>query len=117
MQIISKSLISSAIFVTLGLSAVASAQTCTLPNAPIIPDGNVASQDELLAAKDAFKAFESNIIDYRECLVEQENNVSPDSDTAETQKAAILALDDVSFERLKKVADEFNQAVRAFNAR
>ena len=117
MNLISTSFITSAIALSLALSVSASAQECVLPNPPIIPDGNVASQDELLAAKDSYKMFESNIIDYRECLIELEANIPVDSTTLEAQKDALLALDTISIDNLQNVADEFNQAVRSFNER
>lgn len=117
MNLISKSLITSSIALCLGFSVAVSAQECILPNSPIIPDGNVASQDELVSAKDSYSMFESKIIDYRECLIAKEAEIPADSETAEAQKEALLALDTISYDNLQKVADEFNQAVRSFKER
>jgi len=47
------------------------AAQCELPTAPIIPDGNVASQDELLAAQKSMKAFQGSLVDYRQCIDEK----------------------------------------------
>jgi hypothetical protein len=100
----------------LGVSGTALAQ-CNAPAAPIIPDGNVASEDELVAAQGAYKAFEQKFYDYRDCLTAQEQALSPEAADLETQKAAITAADNVAFEELNRVANEFNSAVKAFKAR
>jgi len=100
----------------LGLSSNALAE-CTTPSAPIIPDGNVASKDELISAQSAYKTFEKNFYDYRDCLTAEEQAISPDAADLEAQKAAIAALDDAAFEELNRVAAEFNTAVKAFKAR
>lgn len=111
----SKTLIASAMLA--GFSTVAMAEDCVLPTAPIIPDGNVASKDELVAAQGAYKEFELTIDGYRGCLEEQEKKIAVDAEDAEAQRAALLALDGASVDALTKVAEEFNVAVRAFKAR
>jgi hypothetical protein len=117
MSLLSKSLIATAIVMSLSATSTAFAEECVLPNSPIIPDGNVASKDELVSAQGSFKAFESKIVDYRECLVAQEEKIPADSETLKAQKEAIIALDSASIDNLNKVADEFNAAVRAFKER
>ncbi len=111
----SKTLIAGVMLV--GFSTSALAEDCALPTAPIIPDGNVASKDELVAAQGAYKEFEANIDTYRGCLEEKEKGVPLDAEDIDAQKAAILALDSASVDALTKVAEEFNVAVRAFKAR
>ncbi len=110
----SKTLI--ALAIAFGASNTALAD-CTAPSAPIIPDGNVASQDELISAQGAFKAFEKNFYDYRDCLKAKELALDTSDSDIDTKKAAIVAADDVAFEELNRVADEFNTAVKAFKAR
>lgn len=117
MNLLSKSLITTVIVMGLGVAGSAFAEECVLPNSPIIPDGNVASKDELVAAQGSFKAYESKIVDYRECLIAQEKTIPADSETLQAQKEAIIALDNVSIDNLNKVAEEFNVAVRAFKER
>jgi hypothetical protein len=110
----SKTLIACAF--ALGLSSNALAQ-CTAPAAPIIPDGNVASEDELVAAQRAYKAFEKKFYDYRDCLSAEEQAMSPDAADLEAQKAVISSADDAAFEELNRVAAEFNSAVKVFKTR
>jgi len=100
----------------LGLSSNALAE-CTAPSAPIIPDGNVASKDELIAAQGAYKTFESSFYDYRDCLTAKEQAIAPEAADLEAQKAAITEADDIAFAELNRVAAEFNAAVKAFKAK
>ena len=110
-----KTLIVSALLV--GFNTTVVAQDCVLPTAPIIPDGNVASKDELISAQGAYKEYEVTIDNYRGCLEEQEKAIAEDAEDAEAQRAALLALDGASVDALTKVAEEFNVAVRAFKAK
>lgn len=110
----SKTLI--ACVLALGVSSNTLAE-CSAPSAPIIPDGNVASQDELVSAQGAYKAFETKFYDYRDCLTAEEQAIDADSADAATQKKTIMAADDAAFEELNRVAAEFNNAVKAFKAK
>jgi len=102
------------------VAADPSVTECKESTAPIIPDGNVASQDELLAAQKAYKVFQDQVIDYRECLLVLEANMKEmnlDPKELEAKLAANLAADNASVDKLESVAEEFNVAVRAFKAR
>lgn len=90
---------------------------CSHGDGPIIPDGNVASQDELVAAQKAMKAFQVTLAEYRECLDAKDAAIDPEAEDAEAQKAAIGADYDASVDAEEKMAEEFNTAVRAFKAR
>lgn len=111
---LTKTLIAGVIAIGISNSALAE---CVAPSAPIVPDGNVASKDELLSAQSAYKAFESNFYDYRECLQAKEKALDPNAADLEAQKKALIDLDDVAFEELNRVAAEFNTAVKAYNAK
>jgi len=100
----------------LALSSQAQSE-CATPEAPIIPDGNVASQDELVAAQKAMKAYQATLIEHRECLAGMDAAVVPDSEEAEQQTASILAAYNASVDSEQAVAEQFNAAVRAFKAR
>lgn len=107
------------LFVTslaLALSTQAQAE-CVTPEAPIIPDGNVASQDELVSAQRAMKAYQGTLVEYRECLAGMDAAVVPESEEAEQQTASILAAYNASVDSEESVAEQFNAAVRAFKAR
>lgn len=114
MNRISKTLISSIFAFSLSSNALAE---CAAPSAPIIPDGNVASQDELISAQGAYKAFEKKFYNYRDCLTAEEQALSPDRADLKEQKALITAADNAAFVELNRVADEFNSAVKSFKSR
>jgi len=102
------------------VAADPSVTECTEAAAPIIPDGNVASEDELLAAQKAFKAYQANVEEYRDCLLVLKANteameLSPEE--LESKLADNLAADNASVDKIEAVAEEFNKAVRAFKAR
>jgi len=72
---------------------------CEKPRAPSsIPDGAKASKEDMLAAKKAVDAFRSGMEEYLAC---EKNFASLDAAQNE----------------LAKVADLFNQQIRAFKAR
>ena len=109
----------SATLLALSLFALSSAAIadCALPAGPIIPDGNVASEDELVSAQKAMKMYQESLLDYRACLDEQSLALDPEAETTEEERVAILALFNSSVEAEERVANEFNQAVRAYKAR
>ncbi|HET9863923.1 MAG TPA: hypothetical protein VFP37_10805 [Steroidobacteraceae bacterium] len=72
---------------------------CEKPSSPTtIPDGKTASKEEMLAAKKAIDAFKLAMEEYMGC---ERSNTKIESAHAE----------------LEKVADRFNEQVRAFKAK
>ena len=98
------------------LSGHAYAQ-CLIPAAPIVPDGNVASEDELVSASKAMKVFQTSLIDHRNCLAEEEGSLDKEAEGFTELKKAIADEYNISVDAEEKLADEFNAAVRAFKAR
>ena len=90
---------------------------CVLPTAPIIPDGNVASQDELLAAQKSMKEFQGSLVDYRQCIDEKSTLLDLESEEGAAAKLVNNGLYDASVTAEENVAEQFNLAVRAFKAR
>lgn len=88
-----------------------------MPTSPIIPDGNVASQDELVAAQKAIKGFQGELQEYRDCIDGMQKALNPEAETTVNEMAALNALYDGSVDAEDKLAEEFNLAVRAFKAR
>ena len=98
------------------------ALACDYPARPSIPDGATASKDELLAAKNNVQDFIAKVDDYLTCI-----------ETAET--AAVAELDNPSQEELQRrdemlnkkfdaaneekvlLGEQFNQQIRAYNAK
>ena len=69
--------------------AVEASKACDMPAGPIIPDGNVASEDELVAAQKAMKMFQTSLVDFRNCLYDMEQTVDMEAEGAEDKAAAI----------------------------
>lgn len=90
---------------------------CVIPATPIIPDGNVASEDELVAASKAMKAYQTKLIDHRECISGEEQKLDAEAEDYEAQKLLFTKKHDASVDAESALADEFNTAVRAFKAR
>ncbi len=90
---------------------------CELPTAPIIPDGNVASQDELLAAQRAMKDFQGLLVGYRGCLDEGVATLDLETEEGLAAQAASHGLHDRSVDTEEAIAEQFNLAVRAFKAK
>jgi hypothetical protein len=112
-----KTLLKLGVISLLLISATATSAECNLPNSPIIPDGNVASQDELVAAQKAMKAYQGELVGYRQCLDGKLQALDPEAESSAEQTAALNARYDRSVDAEAKVAEEFNAAVRAFKAR
>lgn len=90
---------------------------CNSPAAPIIPDGNVASQDELVAAQKAMKAYQESLIGYRTCLDKMQKGLDPEAEDTPAKTAELSAMYNASVDSESAIAEEFNVAVRAFKAR
>jgi len=111
----SHSLLLTSIFLLTSVSQ-ASAQ-CALPAGPIIPDGNVASQDELIGTQKRLKEFQQDLILYRDCLSAETEALEGEGEQVEAQKETMLAKFNESVDIEEKKAAEFNRAVRAFKQR
>jgi hypothetical protein len=107
-------------FGTLFLLGSSIAFACDYPERPSMPDGSVASKDELLAAKDSVQDFMARVDEYLSCIEGEE-------------KAAVEAMDNPSEEELQRrdtmlnkkfdaaneekalLGEQFNQQIRAYN--
>lgn len=104
----------------LSFSSVSFAGCELVSSTPTIPDGNVASQDELVAAQKAYKLFDAEVTEYRDCLVKEAEEIKAaggDEQEVAAKLAANLEKDDAAVDALVGVAEEFNVAVRAFKER
>lgn len=84
---------------------------CVLPPAPSkIPDGNTATQQEMITAMETLKEYNQDVETYTKCLEYEarQNHLSP-SDLARLHNTAV--------DTLQKVAAKFNEQVRTFKAK
>lgn len=95
------------------------AQQCVLPNAPP-PIPAAPEKEDLLKAQKLVKQFQSELITYRTCMgVETEEKLVALKDQeglSQGNVEAIYKAYDYSVEMETRVADMFNEAVRAYKA-
>ena len=99
------------------VSSEAAATNCDMPAGPIIPDGNVASEDELVAAQKAMKMFQTSLVEFRNCLHGLELALDPEADDLIEEKEALMVDFNSSVDAEEQIAEDFNAAVRAFKTR
>jgi len=86
---------------------------CPYPKAPAgVPKGATASETEMVAAMDAFKAYNDDVTSFSAC-VEQESKGAASMQMKAMQTKKINA----AVEELQSKAKEFNEQVRIFKAR
>ncbi len=90
-------------------------QSCNLPSAPpAIPE--VPVKDDLLQAQKNVKSFQSEMVVYRACLNMDQNadEVANDPNLTDGNRQAIAEAHNYSVDMEERVADMFNEAVRAY---
>ena len=102
---------------TLSLSLVAAAATaeCSRDAAPAIPDGAVATLEEMKAAQGAVKAYMASGNAYLACL--EEEGQAAGAEEAVEAKAARIASHNAAVDEQTDVATRFNAALQAFKAK
>jgi predicted transglutaminase-like cysteine proteinase len=93
------------------VSLQAHADQCRLPPAPSkIPDGNTASQQEMITAMETIKQYSNDVQTYLKCLdfETRQNQLSPGDQTS---------LHNAAVDQLTRVADQFNEQVRTFKSK
>jgi hypothetical protein len=102
---------------TLSLSLFAAVATaeCSREAAPAIPDGAVATLDDMKAAQTAVKAYVASGNAYLACL-DEEGKAAGEKEAVEA-KAARVASYNAAVDEQTDVATRFNAALQAFKAR
>ena len=98
------------------------AYACDYPNRPYIPDGEGASKEDMLAAKSDVQTFLANVDEYLRCVEAEEQAAidsmeNPDAETLRERDLALNRKFDAANEEKALVGEQFNQQVRAYNAR
>jgi hypothetical protein len=91
---------------------------CTFPKAPdSIPDGKTASEAEMVAAMNAFKAYNESVTAFGACL--EEETKSKASGTAQLMQLKTMQTKkhNAAIDELQAKAKLFNEQVRVFKAR
>ena len=93
---------------------------CTYPKAPEkIPDGSVATLEEMKAGQQAVKAFDAAVGEYQKCLEDEHNAaMAAAPDLSEEQKAERAKIKDqkmnAAADEVQALADRLNAQIRVF---
>ena len=99
--------------------ATSIAFACDYPERPSIPDGNTASKEDLLAAKNSVQDFIAKVDEYLTCI-ETEAVAERENQTPEEVQRANEMLDKkfaAANDEKALVGEQFNQQIRAYNAK
>ena len=98
---------------------VATAQAeCAFPKAPAsIPDGKTASEAEMVAAMQAFKAYNEEVTAFGACLEEETKSKAAGTAQLMQLKTMQTKKHNAAIDELQAKAQLFNEQVRVFKAR
>ena len=102
----------------LGVASLSAQADCVYPKAPAaIPDGKTASEAEMVAAMQAFKAYNEEVNAFGACL-EQETKAKA-AGTAQLMQLKTMQAKkhNAAVDELQTKAKVFNEQVRIFKAR
>ncbi len=91
---------------------------CPYPKAPAgVPNGATASQQEMLAAMNAFKAYDADVKAFGVCLEQETKEKSSGTSQLMQLKTIQTKKLNAAVDELQAKAREFNEQVRVFKAR
>ena len=95
---------------------------CEYPERPTLPDGSVASKEDMIAAQTAVKEFLASIDKYLDCIEQQEKDAiaamdNPDEETIRRRDELLSKRFDAANEEKFLFGEQWNQQVRAYNER
>jgi hypothetical protein len=88
---------------------------CTFPDEVDMPDGTTASEEEMLAGRDAVQQYMATMNEYLSCL-DEESTAVPEEETPE-QKQMHVARHNAAVEQMETLAADFNEQLRAYKSR
>lgn len=87
---------------------------CTAPDEVSVPDGSQASMEEMLAAQTAVKSYMADMEAYLKCLDDESASLG-DARTDE-ERLAHVAEHNTAVDAMERVANSFNEQIRAYKA-
>jgi hypothetical protein len=107
-----------ALALALGALSLSAQADCTYPKAPAsIPNGATASEQEMLGAMQAFKAYDADVKSFGACLDQETKEKSAGTAQLMQLKTMQSKKLNAAVDELQAKAKEFNEQVRAFKAR
>jgi hypothetical protein len=107
------------IIIAVALSFAFSAHAdCAFPKAPAaIPDGKSASEQEMVAAMTAFKAYNEEVTAFGQCLDQETKSKSAGTAQLMQLKTMQTKKLNAAMDELQAKAKQFNEQVRIFKGR
>ena len=114
---------------TFALVAAAHAEqgACVYPKEPSsTPDGNTATAEQMMAGKDAFMTYNSQMNAYLDCLKAEQDALTPKDASKLTddqkkeisaQKAALIQKNNAAVDELQAAVGHFNDQVKLYKAK
>jgi hypothetical protein len=101
------------------LVAATAQAACIYPRAPDnIPDGRTATYDQMVAAQQAVKQFDTDIAAYNACLTMELEALLADPNIDDARKAELADMqvkkNNAAVDEAQTVADRFNEQLRAY---
>ncbi len=110
----------------LGFAAYAQAD-CTYPRAPgTIPDGNTASKEEMIAAKNDVARYNTEMNAYLDCIKLEIDAATPKDPSklskdekakAEEQQKILTQKNNAAVDELQQIVGRFNDQLKAYKAK
>ena len=112
-----KSIISLGLLIgTLGYAQFALSD-CNYPKMNVdIPNGAKATMEDMVAAQTSFKAYNSDMDAYLDCLDNELSKISQDLEGYADIKSLSDAKYNAAVDQLQEAAEEWNEAVRSYKA-
>ena len=82
----------------------------------VIPSGTNSTKDEMLEVMEKFKTLQVDLESYRSCLLEEEATIPTDAENYDELVSMIVKKHDGSIEEETAIADQWNEAVKAYNS-
>ncbi|OGT71090.1 MAG: hypothetical protein A3I78_07680 [Gammaproteobacteria bacterium RIFCSPLOWO2_02_FULL_56_15] len=86
-----------------------------LPVTPTIPNGNTASEEDLVSAMKDVKSYQTKVMEYRACLDQIAVGLTAEED--QEKQTLLVSLHNRTVDDEQELGDLFNSSVRAFKGR
>jgi hypothetical protein len=112
-----KLLLAGGLSMLVGLAGAAELEIdhCQFPEAPTVPDGETATEEEMSQAGVNVREYVGAVQSSLECLAAAEQSIK--DEITEDQQAELVGLYNTGVDQMNAVADEYNEQVREYLAR
>lgn len=87
---------------------------CPYPEEVAVPDGSIATSEEMLDGQKSVKSYIAAMEDYLKCLDAEE--IAMGDAVTEEERALHVKRHNAAVDAMEKLANDFNEQIRAFRA-